>query len=229
MVKFFEVISPRPGITVEEFHDHWRHPHASMVRRFASIRRYVQNHRIDSPLVGPNPKGYEGVVEARFESLEALMGLTSSDPFVLEEVYPDEERFIDRPEAMIVIVEEEVLAAGPADGATKRPASELGRYDLDWDPDRAVAVKVVQVVVRDGELGWAGDDDAELGYRVGALRHVRNHVTGEPAPCVGIRELWWPTKRAFERGVTADPDAWDTLSHRGAESFTLLCQAELVF
>lgn len=75
-----------------------------------------------------------------------------------------------------------------------------------------------------------GNDDAELGRRIGALRHVRNTasaaVHGDDAAWLGARELWWPTQTAFERGVATDPEAFRELISSGGESVTLLAQAE---
>ena len=57
--------------------------------------------------------------------------------------------------------------------------------------------------------------DADLGRRIGALRHLRNHpdptAHGTNPPYLGARKLWWPTLTAFNQGVQQDPAAFRQL------------------
>lgn len=218
MVKLIELIPPRPDIPVQTFHDHWRHPHGTLAMNSRPVRRYLQNHRIDSPMVGPNGTAYEGVAEVWFDSMEAIEGI-ARDPFIIEHVFPDEERFVDRANLVVFTASEEVLATAPKGGP--------GLYDDDWsDNNRPLAIKLLQFVSTDGTERWDSDDDADLGQRIGALRQVRNRPIGDSRPFLGMRELWWPTLTSFEQGVARDSDAWRRITTRPASSFLFLAQSE---
>lgn len=226
LVKIIELISPRHGISLQAFHDHWRHPHGTIAKNVRSVRRYIQNHRIDSSLLGPNPTPFEGVAEGWFDSLAEGVALGAM-PYAIEHVFPDEERFIDRSKVKVFFVEEEVIASGPHAGAQRRPQTETSAYDLEWsDNNRPLAIKLLQFIEAGDESSWAADADAELGHRIGALRHVRSRAVSQPSAYLGMRELWWPTLTAFERGMALDPAAWAALRDRPRRSFSLLFQAE---
>jgi hypothetical protein len=66
------------------------------------------------------------------------------------------------------------------------------------------SIKVLQLIRTDGTADWAGEQDGELGRRIGAFRQVRNHLLeeahGEDPTWLGARELWWPTLSAFQAG-----------------------------
>ena len=225
MLKLYEFFSSRPDISAQEFHDHWRHPHATLCLPISSLHRYVQNHRLDTDLVGDGQGRCDGVVEAWFETVDDVNGL-ADDPQFVRYVKPDEQAFVDADSLLLCFAREELLAS-PAENARMTVADTL------WDgPRRSACFKVLQLVEVGGNPAWAGDTDAELGAAVGALRHVRNHPAGEihgdDAPFLGIRELWWPTLSAFEQGVSGAPSAWEQLLGQAGASYTMLAQAELV-
>ena len=225
MIKLFELLPPRGDISLQVFHDHWRHPHGTLALHMASVRRYVQNHRIESAVLGPNPTTFEGVAEVWFDNAEEFTALLDL-PYVQEHVLIDEERFIDRANTKYFMAEEEVIASGPRAGEQLRPKTETSLYDLEWsDNNRANTIKLLQFIVEDGTQVWAAPDDAELGHRIGALRHVRNHPIGDN-PYIGLRELSWPTLTAFERGIATGKESWATLRDRPRRSFSLLVYAE---
>jgi len=248
MSKLIAVVVPKAGISVQRFHDMWRHAHGTISIGYRPLRRYIQNHRIDSDLIGPRTTAYEGVVEATFDSIEAIANL-GTDPVVINHFYPDEARFEDRVNTLQFIVEEEVLRV-------TRDTS-IGPYADDWsDNNRPISIKLFQFIRADGEQPWVGDDDVGLSNRIRAYRHVRSYTLGGGAerdagvvhyeaaaraseelqrhfpmdpfnrPYIGIRELWWPTLTAFEDGISADPEAWATLRDRPSEADLFLSQAE---
>lgn len=228
MIKFVELIPPRQDISLQGFHDHWRHPHGTLGRNVMQLRRYIQNHRIESSALPSDPVRFQGVAEGWFDSLEECVALGASS-YMSDHVIPDEERFIDRSGVKIFFVAEEVISSGPHAGQSFRPKTEISDYDLLWsDNHRAVAIKLLQFIEEDGATPWAADNDAELGHRIGAFRHVRSRAAVEPSAYLGVRELWWPTLTAFEGGINADPAAWAALRDRPKSSFSLLCQAERV-
>ena len=170
-------------------------------------------------------EAFEGVAEVWFDNAEEFTALLDL-PYVQEHVLIDEERFIDRANTKYFMAEEEVIASGPRAGEQLRPKTETSLYDLEWsDNNRANTIKLLQFIVEDGTQVWAAPDDAELGHRIGALRHVRNHPIGDN-PYIGLRELSWPTLTAFERGIATGKESWATLRDRPRRSFSLLVYAE---
>lgn len=226
MIKICELLPPRADISLQAFHDHWRHPHGTIARNIRQVRRYVQNHRIPSDVVGPNPTRFEGIGEGWFDTIEDCLALADV-PYMVSTILVDEKRFLDRDGVKILFLAEEVISSGAHAGAHLRTKTDISDYDLQWsDNDRALSIKLFQVIEDQGDAPWQNADDAELGHRIGAFRHVRSTPVVTPAPYVGLRELWWPTLTAFERGVRNAPDAWTTLQARPAKAFCLLTQAE---
>lgn len=217
MIHLIEVVPPRKDIPLQQFHDHWRHPHGVIAKMIPSIQSYVQHHRFDTPLVASDTP-YEGCTIVRFDD-DADFGGIQADPLIQNDAQPDEERFCDRPNMKLLLAEEEVLAAP----ASTVPAHFPARYDSLWSATSNNAISILQFV----EAGeWIGDDDADLSARIGALHHVRYRPAMPDAPYVGLRELLWPTLTCFERGMKADPKAWAMLRDRPASAFCLVGHAE---
>lgn len=223
-VKMFAAIPRKPGISAQEFHDHWRHPHGTMGRRISLLRKYVQGHQIDCDLLGPDQTRFEGIAEAWMDSA-ADAAVFPEEPIYKNEVVPDEPLFIDLDNLKFLITTEEVLMSAP---------DPLGLHDtgdgLWFDDDRSVNIKIVQLVEEESDIPWAGDRDRALGCALGAFRHVRSRpvpeIHGAEPPFLGVRELWWPTLSSFRKGTAAAPDVWDELIGRPAKAFTALVQAE---
>jgi EthD domain len=224
MIKFFALIPRAESVTSQEFHDHWRHPHGSMGRPIASMVSYVQSHHIPSDLFGANQTTYEGIAETEFDTLPDALDF-GTEPQYVNHVQPDEPNFVG-PGLEWLYSRQEVIVP-------RRRAQDGASYaDVMWSPlDRPYSIKMLQFVHRNGNPDWAGDDDAELGNRIGAFRHVRDHILPETmnddSTWVGARELWWPTLTAFHTGVAADRAAFDELVSRGGQdALTLLVQSE---
>jgi uncharacterized protein (TIGR02118 family) len=229
MVKQVLLLPRRPGLSPQKFHDHWRHPHATMARRIRTLCGYVQNHRLDTPALGPEQVRYDGVVEAWFESEESARSVVQ-DPIYAGFLAEDELNFIDHSGMQGMLVDEEALASAPG--------AENGEADAFWDHAAApLTIKILQFVREQGEQPWADDGDAGRARRLGALHGVRSRPAGSAGDWgdgtadqtfLGIHELWWPTVSAFERGIAAAPEEWRWFLKRPARALTLLTQAERV-
>lgn len=195
LVKAFSLLPKRPDITDERFHRHWRDPHGVLALRLRVLRGYVQSHRIPDPVAGWSPGPYEGFPEMWLDDVSTALGL-GDDPDYLEHLAEDEHAFVDRANVAFLVTRQDVAAAGEPGG-----------------------FKVLQFVRRVGGResfaeAWGADGaERELAGRLGVVRHVRcrvvdeQHDAGRPA-FDAVREVWWPDRPAFERGVTADPGAW---------------------
>ena len=101
-----------------EFQRYWRDTHGPLVRRHAAvlrIRRYVQVHTLDAPVVSAPlreirgaPEEYDGVAELWWDSLEdlAAVGATAEGRAAAEELLADERHFIDHARSPLWVAEE---------------------------------------------------------------------------------------------------------------------------
>lgn len=223
MIRFFSLIPRRPDIDRQRFHDHWRHPHGTLGRQIPGMLTYVQAHQFDSDRLGPGQDEYDGVAMPSFDSATDAAALVD-EPLFVDDIRPDEPLFQDLPRVVFFITEEEVLLSRPAIGTGTAA-------DRRWDVlERPTSIHLLQFVHLDGNPDWAGPDDAELGLRIGALRHAVNRPNAEVhrdgAPFLGTRQLWWPTLTAFQDGVDADPAAFDELLARAGRAVTMLAVSE---
>lgn len=216
------LVIPKPGISDETFHDHWRHPHGSLAIKYPPLRRYVQNHLVESDLVGANPTAIRGIGENWFDSAGAIEHMTT-DPYVHEVFFFDEARFEDREKTVwFVVDDEEVLPV--------YPGGSHDEHGAQWSHNnRPLAIKALQLFPAGSQRNSADEavaEEADLSRRVRAYRHVRSWARESDAPYAGLRELWWPTLTAFEQGVRGDPAAWEALRSRPNGSTWFLATSE---
>lgn len=106
MIKLTFAVRRRTDIDPTEFHRYWRDQHGPLVRSLQpalGIRRYVQTHRMDTPLndvlrTSRNALDpYDGAAELWWEDLDALVAATSSPEGAAagRTLLDDEARFID--------------------------------------------------------------------------------------------------------------------------------------
>lgn len=222
-MKIFAAVARRPDISRQEFHDHWRHPHGTLGRRIGPLRGYVQSHQIECGLLDTRQHVFDGVGEAWIDSA-ADLGEFAKDPIYVNHLVADELMFVDRPNLKSLVTQEEMLVL-------EHSARGIDIADRLWSPSETpLSIKLLQFIETAGPNGWESDADAELGLELGALRHARCKPVPElnpsPPPFLGVRELWWPTRSAFEKGAGASPGAWRDLVNRPVSAVTLLVQAE---
>ena len=222
MIRFFSLLPRRDGVSSQDFHDHWRHPHGTMGRLIPGLNDYVQAHQVHTDVLGPGQAEYEGVAISAFDSADVASGLLS-EPQYVDHVAPDEPAFQDLSRVRFFSTDEEVLVSRLTTGA--HPA------DAQWNVlERPTSIQLLQFVHSDGNSDWAGDDDVDLACSISAFRHARNRpnaaVHGDEPPFLGARQLWWPTLSAFHDGVRTNPDAFEQLVARAGRSITLLTSSE---
>lgn len=224
-LKMFGVIPRKPGISKQYFHDHYRHPHGTMGRRISFMRAYTQSHQFDSDLLGEEQSRFEACAEVWMDNSYAALNF-GTEPNYTEHVLPDEPLFVDLDKLEWCFSFEEVIFGG-----VDWNDSEAGYGDKLFRLDtRPMSVKLLQFVISNAERNWDGEDDVELGRKIGALRHVRCRPSPEVHPdgafCIGVRELYWPTRLDMEEGIAKAPEAWEELLKRPGESVQFFATAE---
>lgn len=109
MVKLFEILKRREGLTLEEFSRYWREQHAPLVlKTLPEFKRYVQNHALRLP--GGGEPQIDGVVELWFDDLESQRACArwylSEEGRAMRE---DEARFVDGSKTIFFVCEEVVI------------------------------------------------------------------------------------------------------------------------
>ena len=106
MIKLTFAVRRRTDIDPAEFHSYWRDQHGPLVRSLEpvlGIRRYVQTHRLETPLNDvlrasrSALEPFDGVAELWWDDLDALVAATSSPEGSAagRTLLEDEARFID--------------------------------------------------------------------------------------------------------------------------------------
>jgi uncharacterized protein (TIGR02118 family) len=185
-VKLVAFFRRRTGVSVGDFQRHWRTQHAQLVIRQAGLRRYVQNHALESAYRKREPD-YDGVAEAWFDDVDAMRALAQSAEYAA--VRADERCFIDAKSMGVVLTDEVVIAPGPVPaGAVKSIAFLRKRADLSPEQFQA---------------HWR-TQHAALGARVpGARRYVQCHArlgiyrSGRAPVFDGIPMSWFDDEDAL--------------------------------
>lgn len=77
MVKLLILVSRLPGLTIEQFVEHWQEVHAPLVVQLPGLRRYVQNHPVIEAY-GVRGMSHDGWAELWFDDLPALQAACAS-------------------------------------------------------------------------------------------------------------------------------------------------------
>lgn len=116
----------RADVDPSEFHRYWRDEHGPLVRSLRpvlGIRRYVQTHRIETPLndllrASRNAlEPFDGVAELWWDDADALTAATSSPEGAAagRTLLEDEARFIDLAHSALWLGEEiEIIPLDPS-------------------------------------------------------------------------------------------------------------------
>lgn len=221
-VKMVQLAHPRADISAQEFHDHWRHPHATLVRGIRPIRHYVQNHRIASDVFPDSDSTYLGIAECWFDSLASNQRL-GVDPQYVDHVGPDEPEFVDQSQHLITITTEQVIHTNRGDIAPDAPAG-----DLYWSDKDAPTYVALWQFVRDHSADWSREHSLKVSTDLGAFRQVINRSVDPSSEIAAVRQFYWPSLSVFEQAVAAHRAAFETLRET-PDSFLFLARAERIF
>ena len=77
MVKLVLLVSRLPGLTIEQFVEHWQDVHGPIAVKLPGLRRYVQNHPV-LEAYGVRGMSHDGWAELWFDDLAALQAAFAS-------------------------------------------------------------------------------------------------------------------------------------------------------
>jgi uncharacterized protein (TIGR02118 family) len=117
VIKLTFAVRRRTDIDPAEFHSYWRDQHGPLVRSLRpalGIRRYVQTHRLETPLNDvlrasrSALEPFDGVAELWWDDIDALVAATSSPDgsAAARTLLEDEARFIDLEHSALWLGEE---------------------------------------------------------------------------------------------------------------------------
>jgi uncharacterized protein (TIGR02118 family) len=112
MIKLMCFVARKPGMSVDDFHRHWREVHAPLIAANAAARRHVlryeQHHRVARDYDRPDGPEWDGVAEQVFASYRDFVA-SFTDPDWAP-ITADEANFLDRSRTVFVMTEmEEVV------------------------------------------------------------------------------------------------------------------------
>ena len=118
MIVRMGLLTRKPGITTERFRRHWREVHGPLAARMPGLRRYHQNHMVDtSPFgIGSSAGNWrlDGISELWFDDVGSMRAAVASDAY--RAVAADE------PNCMVgtrvIVAEQNPVVPLPPDGAT---------------------------------------------------------------------------------------------------------------
>ncbi len=98
----------KPGLSPQAFQDYWQDPHGQLVlRNFAAMERYVQNHALLSSYDAGAEPNFDGVLEIWLTSLQAfhaMAGTPASDA-----MRADEANFLDPVRFRFMLVRDKII------------------------------------------------------------------------------------------------------------------------
>lgn len=190
MIKGIALAVPKPGLSAEAFHRHWREVHAPLALRIHALRRYVQSHRKALAVPGFEQVPYGGVAEIWFDTLDDLYALPNMPEYVAG-AHADEPNFLDMSALKFLATREHVF---------------IDEVDIKQDTPLTKAIFLLRrrpdMSVAQFQDYWINGHAPQIPRDAGVLRYVQCHqvpesyAAGEP-PYDGVAELSFADDEAF--------------------------------
>jgi uncharacterized protein (TIGR02118 family) len=101
MVKAVFMVSRRPGLTIEEFQEHWLGERGRLVAQVPGLRRYVQNHAVLATYgLASRPMTHDGFSELWFDDLEQLQEASTTPEW--QAALADGKRLFAEPVGLVI-------------------------------------------------------------------------------------------------------------------------------
>ena len=182
----------RPGTTLAQHRQHIRHVHGALVLRYIAEspelapQRYVQNAVFDGcfsagSLVTEPLALQRDFVTQIWATDMAAVGRSREQPFYLEQLRPDEPRFVDEATVAFMPVHEQLVRQSPNAAQASVKLFGLSRSAVGSRDDASAAWRAALAALAATPAG------------TGVARHVRNAVLSPPGqtpPADQIDEFW---------------------------------------
>ncbi|WP_114947682.1 EthD domain-containing protein [Microvirga calopogonii] len=189
MIVRMGLLTRKPGSSIEDFRSHWRDVHGPLAARLPGLRRYHQNHVVDSrQLAIDHARGtwsIDGISELWFDSIDDMHRAISSDAY--REVAQDHVRFVGN--TGLITAEQNVVvpldaAAGPLvkrmSILTRKRGLTSEQFKSEWWGFHADAVKKFPNLMGYTQ-NFVTDRSAGLG----------KPASDEELPIDGMVEMWF--------------------------------------
>lgn len=150
MIVRMGLLTRKQGLSSEDFRRHWRNVHGPLAARLPGLRRYHQNHVVDSrQLAIDHARGnwaIDGISELWFDSVDDMQRAISSDAY--RDVAQDHVRFVGN--TGLITAEQNIVVPVDASGAplvkrmsilTRKPGLTAEQFKEEWWGFHAEAVK----------------------------------------------------------------------------------------
>ena len=113
MVRLTCLLRRKPGLTPEEFHEHWRTVHGPLIPALqcgSYVVRYEQHPRPMSDYSAGDDGGFDGVTVQWFENMDGYNAHMAAPDFSV--MWKDVESFLDTDRLHFIVTEEPRLMIG---------------------------------------------------------------------------------------------------------------------
>jgi hypothetical protein len=115
VIKLICMVKRRSGMTIDDFHRHWRTVHSPLNCDTPSIAkyfvRYERNHRARRDYDREGASAFDGTAVEWYPSVQAFYDMIG-EPAYREVIAPDEDRFLDRDNLVWLLTEKEETIIG---------------------------------------------------------------------------------------------------------------------
>lgn len=114
MARLICLLKRKPGMSVEEFREHWQTRHGPLVRGTEACARHVTFYEQYLPADSPVPlgKGFDGVTIMGFATPEDFLAFVA-EPDYATHIQPDEASFLDLDGLVGIMVDEPTSVIEP--------------------------------------------------------------------------------------------------------------------
>jgi uncharacterized protein (TIGR02118 family) len=197
MLKLVYLLRRKPGLSLEEFQQHWLERHSWFGRSNPAVRRYVQYHALPNDPVrewlaqaadGPKKESYDGVAVAWWDDLPSLQAAMAGDDVAA--ALEDEKHFIDHDRSVAVLTQENVVVEPVGDAPVVLIECLRRRADIDRKT-------FSDLWLHHGHIG-------QEAHRRGLLQgYIQNHALAEDESRVGEIDDIGASDESWDGVVTA--------------------------
>ncbi len=190
MIKALSWFRRKPSMSVEEFQRYWRIEHPKVVLQLPGLRKYVQNHVLETQYTRGRQPFADGVAETWWDDRDALKAHRGTPE--LANLLADELMFMDPDHRRTIVAEEVVVTNGaiPPGGGAKLITWIRRREDLD---------------LAAAQQYWRTTHAALGAGLPGLARYVQNHArpAGTEYDVMGLPMTWFVSTDQMRANATS--------------------------